>query len=58
MGALAARFPVRLRSFASARTWRNDPDRAETYQRPWAYGIAATVVAFGLVVVGIGATSG
>ncbi|WP_459192543.1 hypothetical protein [Halosimplex sp. J119] len=54
LGVFSIGFPNYLRSFVSARTWKEDPERAERYQRLWAYGIGITIVALGFVVVGLG----
>ncbi|WP_436927839.1 hypothetical protein [Halosimplex amylolyticum] len=54
LGVFSIGFPNYLRSFVSAQTWRDDPERAERYQRLWAYGVGITIVVLGFVVVGLG----
>ncbi|WP_415380858.1 hypothetical protein [Halosimplex sp. TS25] len=54
LGVFAIGFPNYLRSFVSARTWKEDPERAERYQRIWAYGVGVTIAALGFVMVVLG----
>jgi hypothetical protein len=54
MGAGAIANPLRIRSFVSGRTWKRDPERAELYQRVWAYVFGGAVALTGLAVVGWG----
>ncbi|WP_135364417.1 hypothetical protein [Halosimplex halophilum] len=54
IGAAAIANPLRIRSFVSGRTWKRDPERAELYQRIWAYAVGAAVVLTGLAVVAWG----
>jgi hypothetical protein len=54
MGAAGIANPLRIRSFVSGRTWKRDPERAEFYQRAWAYAFGGAVVLMGLAVVGWG----
>lgn len=56
-GAVAVRFPMRIRSFVSAKTGRNDPERAERYQRVFGY-LVAVVGGIGLGTVSLGLVSG
>ncbi|WP_123539085.1 hypothetical protein [Halosimplex salinum] len=58
MGLFAIKFPMRIRSFVSPSRWTDDPETAETYQRIWAVAVGTTIVALGLVTVGIGLTTG
>jgi len=51
LGAAAIANPLRVRSFVSGRTWKRDPERAESYQRIWAYAFGGVIALAGLVVV-------
>jgi len=58
MGIVPLTFPMRIRSVAAAKTWQDDSDRAERYQRVFAYVVGATVGGFGLGTVALGLVSG
>lgn len=57
-GVVPLKFPMRIRSIASATTWQEDPDRAERYQRVFAYVVGVVVGGLGLGTVALGLVSG
>ena len=58
VGVVSLTFLMRIRNIASAKTWREDPERAERHQRVFAYVVGATVGGFGLGTVALGLVSG
>jgi len=58
MGIVPLRFPMRIRSIAPAKTWQEDPERAERSQRVFAYVVGVTIGGLGLGTVALGLVSG
>lgn len=48
LGSLALAFPMRIRSIVAPKTWRDDPERAELYQRVFASAVGLAIVALGV----------